>query len=535
MKNLNLKDIIPFSLFCLFISSNVNTFAQQAITSVTTTYNASPTGQTYSAKGAAGSPNASNDFTYNFGSSATGGGSGDLILNTFTTSVSTYTLYNIPGMYVKMRRNNVSLGAGAVRFLKYDEGAAATGTPGTINIGGSYVDDMEQFFLGNSGFNSGSDNLFQNEGDGNGNNNNIERVDFLFAQGIYTDNSSGAGVAIFERGNVNVHDPVKVALILSMGGALNTPTRFSDVKNIVAADYGTANPLGNKTYVIARRDVGTDANVLISTTATQGVGGVYFPFSAFTIDGVPIPNGTRINGYVILPNDFSGDRTQIQDYTNATYFPTNTGSGGGGIDLTAITGIFKDISASVNITLALELEQFNARFANNQVNLAWTTNKEQNVNQFVIERSFDGQKFEQWKTVQAQNLVRNNYAQTDDLLGVVSTSIYYRLIMIDRDGTKRFSKVILVNTNKAAQTVFSISPSLINNHYTIANIQSDKASVVKIQIFGADGIVMKEYNKQIQTGSNNLLIDQLENVKPGMYFISILMDDKKMTTKMIKQ
>ncbi len=535
MKNMYNSFTVKTAVFTLFTFSNIIAFAQQAVTTISSSYVASTSGQTYSAKGAVGSGNSGNTFTYNFGNLATGGGNGDLTLNSFVTASGTYTLYNLPGMSVKIRRNDLSLGANFLRYLKYDEGAAVVGTSGTVNIGGSYVDDMEQFFLGNTGLNSGSDNLFQNTGDGSGNVNNIERVDFIFSQGIFTDNNNGVGVALFERGVVNGHDPVKVALILSMGGALNTPTRFSDVVSLTSASYGTSNPVGDKTYVVARRDVATETNLLISTTVTQGVGGVYIPFGSFTVDGVPLANGTRINGYVILPNDFSGNRTQIQDFTNATYYPTNTAAAGGGIDLTSITGIFRNTASSVNITLALTLNQFSASLQNRNVQLSWSTEKEVNASRFEIERSVDGKQFSSIKSVQAKNASVNNYVEMDAVAGLNSPQVYYRLKMLDKDGTARFSNVIVVTLKNEIITGLSLSPSVVQADYTIAQFEVGKAGMATIQIISANGQVVQQLKRSVNIGRNSLNIDQLGKLSSGAYAVQVIMDNTVLSSKLLKQ
>ena len=327
-----------FSLFYLLLCIAAgNAYGQTAITAVNSSYLTSTNGLSYSATGAAGSPLAGNTYLYKYGN-LSGTASNNLQLNNFTAGGNVYRFAAIPNQFVKIRRVNNAVVTG-IRNLRYSEGNIAGST---LNIAPDYNDSMEVFFNGNTAFNSGSDNLFANQGDGNGNNNNIERLDVIFPNGVSASDNTKLGFSIFERGDVNAHDPVKVAVILSVDASGN-PTGYSGIISLTAAGFGTVNPVAALNYVIFRRDTAVENRLKISTTVNQGIGGVFIKLSDFGI-----ANNTTFYGYSVIPNDFTGSTSaQILNYTNAALYPVNSSSatGSGGIDLVSATGAF--LSGSV--------------------------------------------------------------------------------------------------------------------------------------------------------------------------------------------
>lgn len=311
---------------CLcFISIVVK--SQQTISAISTTYKPAP-GISYTANGATFSSLSANVYNYNYGFNS-GTSNNDLVLNSITSSSTTYTTYDVWNQFVRIRRVNNSEVSGD-RTLLYYEGSQ---TNNTIDLLPRYTNNMDKMYDGFNNFNAGTDNLFANQGDGNGNNNNIERLDVIFPTGIKISNLNNAGISIFDRG---MNDPIKVAVILSLNGDLN-PVTYTSIINIIPSNF--AQVLGNKDYFVLRMDE-NESNLMVSTSLNQPVGGTFIKYASFS----GLTTNTTIYGYSLIPNDFSGNSSQIADFTNSTYYPTNTGAGSGdagGIDLVTINGAFK--------------------------------------------------------------------------------------------------------------------------------------------------------------------------------------------------
>jgi hypothetical protein len=329
-------------LSCLLcVSAGISmSFAQQAITAANTTNVTVAAGTTYNANGAAGSGLAANNYDYRYGGSS-GSVNNKVFLNNFTAGGITYVFDYGFTLNVVLNRVNNPVVTG-LRDLLYNEGAInAAPAPDQININAPYVASMAALFIGNDDLRSGTDNLFGNQGDGSGNNNNIERLDLRINgnSGYLIGDPALEGFAVFERGVTGSHDPFTVSIITSLDGTGN-PNGYTGLFRATTASYGATNPIGNADYIVLRRDGGAGNLQASATPAAQGVGGIFFRFSDFGLTP-----GTRVYGYSLAGNDFpvAATAAAMVNYNNATNFPINTTSAttGGGIDLSAITGVFK--------------------------------------------------------------------------------------------------------------------------------------------------------------------------------------------------
>jgi hypothetical protein len=89
---------------------------------------------------------------------------------------------------------------------------------------------------------------------------------------------------------------------------------------------------------------------------------------------------------------------------------------------------------------------FSAQRIDGQVKLKWQSAEEKNTSHFEVERSADGKQFTQLLTKNAQgnsaSLVSYNVIDNSPLSG----TSYYRLKMVDLDGTFEHSKMVSVST-----------------------------------------------------------------------------------------
>lgn len=176
--------------------------------------------------------------------------------------------------------------------------------------------------------------------------------------------------------------------------------------------------------------------------------------------------------------------------------------------------VFRSVAFSPSdAALPLDLISFVARTSFNSAKFDWKTNNEINVGSFILERSTDGKVFKEIKTVLPKNTIGLNHYQSEDL-GLLPGQYYYRLKMIDKDGSTSLSNIVPV-TIKNTGTV-NLYPNPARDHIQI-NLDP---SVVKrsFTIFSVGG-------KAIKTGTitaNNLApsidISSLDN---GTYILNI--------------
>ena len=134
----------------------------------------------------------------------------------------------------------------------------------------------------------------------------------------------------------------------------------------------------------------------------------------------------------------------------------------------------------------------------NNAKIYWATASEQNTDYFVVEKSDNGQDFEPINTVKAlgnSNNTQNYDVLDNDILG--KSIIYYRLKIIDNDGTYKYSKIITLKM-PTKPFVLDISPNPVDNILTINNNETIKS----LCIYNIQGVLMYKGNdKNIVTSA----------------------------------
>lgn len=107
---------------------------------------------------------------------------------------------------------------------------------------------------------------------------------------------------------------------------------------------------------------------------------------------------------------------------------------------------------TISVALAsVELFSFHAFAIVDHSRLEWTTGREENFSVFVIERSSDGQSFFAVGQVPATgSFSEYEFVDNSPLDVNADRTFYYRLRMVDRDGTYRYSDVQQVSLSFSA-------------------------------------------------------------------------------------
>jgi hypothetical protein len=116
-------------------------------------------------------------------------------------------------------------------------------------------------------------------------------------------------------------------------------------------------------------------------------------------------------------------------------------------------GYLVALNAVTGVPLPVELSAFTATAAGPAVRLAWATASEKNSARFEVERSTDGRAFARIGTVAAagSSSRARAYERLDAKLPVGAATLYYRLRLVDADGTATYSPVRTVALTGAAE------------------------------------------------------------------------------------
>ena len=344
--NMNALMLLLFALFTTTFAFAQPSDGGSRVESISSAYVSTPEGSTYTAFPAANSgsfagASATTNIDYAYGSSS-GVTNNSLRVTNFVVgtggSAKTYEYLAVGTQEVRFKRVNNAV-CSVARELVWMEGVYnGLVTPRVLNINRPYEERMDILFNGTSGFNSGTDNLFNNSGDGNGNNNNIERMDVIFPKGVKVNTPANAGFALFERGATSGHDGFVIALITGLD-ANGDPSSYATTYHRKATGWGNADVVSNKVYQVLRKDP-SDANLRISAPSiNQPIGGIFFSFSDFGISANTVVYGYSLASIDFTPTGGSITSSRMVDFTNTTYFPTNTTATSGGIDLIGVTGV----------------------------------------------------------------------------------------------------------------------------------------------------------------------------------------------------
>lgn len=175
-----------------------------------------------------------------------------------------------------------------------------------------------------------------------------------------------------------------------------------------------------------------------------------------------------------------------------------------------------EVFASTQSLLPVTLLSFDGAVNGCNVNLNWATSLETKFSHFEVEYSENGVDFSSIKTVQplATPGVRNY--QTSITQNVATA--YYRLKMIDIDGTYSYSnKVLQFKTTCSNNRIVLFPNPVVNNKATINGLPANSL----IQIHHADG-------KLIETIKPLQSVHQINMSKyaKGMYIITVIHESK---------
>jgi hypothetical protein len=177
-----------------------------------------------------------------------------------------------------------------------------------------------------------------------------------------------------------------------------------------------------------------------------------------------------------------------------------------------------DFYLGKNGVLPVKLLRFEGETLSNSIELTWETSEEINVNRFEIERSTDAREFYKINVVEAKNKA-NIYTFSDKTAheGVN----YYRLKMIDNDGSYEYSKIISAQFGQDAQ-LFSLTENPVRNDRI--GIYCQNYDVENLRLTSSTG---QNIPFEISGEFSFFRINPKTNIQTGLYLLSIA--DKKGT------
>ena len=185
--------------------------------------------------------------------------------------------------------------------------------------------------------------------------------------------------------------------------------------------------------------------------------------------------------------------------------------------------------------LPVELIQFTASVDENRTKVNWTTASEINNDFFMVQRTPDGNLFDDVKKMKGAGNSSNvlNYQCFDEK--PLSGKSYYRLKQVDFDGATSYSNLVAVNfdavKNSLPLVIYpnpQIAGGIINVQYTV----NGDAEKVLFKIYDLSGRILYSVTKDLQHNGQALHIPT-SDMKSGIYFLSAQSDLATFISKIV--
>ncbi len=171
---------------------------------------------------------------------------------------------------------------------------------------------------------------------------------------------------------------------------------------------------------------------------------------------------------------------------------------------------------NIVIILPVELSSFTGSAQFNHNLIEWETAAEINTDRFVIERSQKGTSWEEIgeRAASGNTTTKRNYSFVDTNMPAFA---YYRLVILDRDGSMEYSAVINIINNKADKLQYYPNP--VHDLFYIRSHQNIQMN--KFEIYNLSGQLLKT---EISSVSGIIEVD-VQDLDQGVYLIKVYTED----------
>jgi hypothetical protein len=188
-------------------------------------------------------------------------------------------------------------------------------------------------------------------------------------------------------------------------------------------------------------------------------------------------------------------------------------------------------SNSCNILPANRLK-LTGKLEGQEAKLDFEVTANENVSYYVLERSVDGENFEQQKIINSSNKLGTvSYLINDNISTAPGQKVYYRVKLVRVDNSVRYSPEVALK-RVGYEGEIRILPNPVNDRMQLA-IANSKNEMAVIKIFNAVGALMDLRKVSLQKGNNVINYEGLNKWGSGTYPITVEVGGQLFNRKMI--
>lgn len=253
-------------------------------------------------------------------------------------------------------------------------------------------------------------------------------------------------------------------------------------------------------------------------------------FSAITArieNGKPViyavsGSGSTTNNSIYVIKDNAGDNQAMVSGTNTVV--TNLASAGANY---AFRGIAFTPGSDL-VIIPVELMSFKGSLINDKANLQWITATEINAKEFIVEKSTNAKEFAPIGAVAAKGgNAKTTYDFGDSKLN--EDINYYRLKMMDNDGSFKYSNVVAIKLGSKNTKGLSVFPNPVSDNITLTHTAAEVGAIIRI--VSITGSTVAQYNVAKDATQTSVDASQLT---AGQYFINYISKGTSVTTSFMK-
>lgn len=171
-------------------------------------------------------------------------------------------------------------------------------------------------------------------------------------------------------------------------------------------------------------------------------------------------------------------------------------------------------------------QQFNSNIA-----LKWQTTNEVNASHFNVQRSADAVNFTTVGKVAAKGA--GNYSFNDPAATSATSAVYYRLQMVDNDGSFTYSQTVAIKLNGNNTLPLAIYPNPVKATMFV-QLSTIKADKLTLQVADINGKILLQHIAQVNTGNVSLSIN-VSALAKGSYVLLVKGDGIIQQKQFIKE
>ena len=182
---------------------------------------------------------------------------------------------------------------------------------------------------------------------------------------------------------------------------------------------------------------------------------------------------------------------------------------------------------SCDEVLPVLLSRFETLCRDNGILFKWATASEHNTSHFNIEV----QKGNSWEVIGRLNATGESVTERNyEFFAINQTKGNYRLVMIDKDGSFKYSPIRIARCEVLGSISIIPNPAY---HNTTLTIERNSPARVVIKLINASGQLIQLQQKNLVQGTNQVTID-LTKLPAGLYVIQVSSDEMNENRSLIK-